>query len=67
MSTGRTPAVWVVDPDEMRAAPKPITIGEHEAGAVVVTGGLSPGDRVVVDGGKLLSAGQRVSFEESKS
>jgi membrane fusion protein, multidrug efflux system len=67
MATGSTPAVWVVDPAESTASLKPITIGEHEAGAVVVTGGLAPGDRVVVDGGKLLSAGQRVSFEGSQS
>ena len=67
MASGSQPAVWVVDPGEARAFLKPVTVGEHEAGAVVVTSGLAPGDRVVVDGGKLLSAGQRVSWEGSGS
>jgi len=63
MSSGSRPAVWIVDPATKTAALKTIEIGSYEAGAVVVKAGLEPGERVVVDGGKLLSSGERVTDE----
>ena len=63
MSMGSTPAVWIVDPATKTASLKTVEIGSYEAGAVVVKGGLEPGERVVVDGGKLLSSGERVADE----
>jgi hypothetical protein len=33
----------------------------------VIKGGLERGERVVVDGGKLLSSGERVAYEEDRS
>jgi hypothetical protein len=33
----------------------------------VIKDGLEPGERVVVDGGKLLSSGQRVSYADGSS
>jgi multidrug efflux pump subunit AcrA (membrane-fusion protein) len=67
MATGSKPAVWVVDPSTKIAALRPVTIGRHEAGTVVIKQGLEPGERIVVDGGKLLSAGQLVSYMEEQS
>jgi RND family efflux transporter MFP subunit len=67
MATGSRPAGWVVDPATTTVAMKPVTIGGHEAGLVVIEQGLEPGDRVVVDGGKLLSSGQSVSYDKDPS
>jgi RND family efflux transporter MFP subunit len=63
MATGTTPAVWVVDPQTRTVSLKPVTVDTYETGAVVVNGGLQPGERVVIDGGKLLSVGQSVSYD----
>ncbi len=67
MATGSRPAVWVVDPATKAASLKPVTIAGYEADVVMIKDGLAPGDRVVIDGGKLLSAGERVSFEGDRS
>jgi RND family efflux transporter MFP subunit len=67
MSTGSKPAVWVVEPSNRTALLKPVTVARHEAGAVVIQDGLEPGERVVVDGGKLLSSGQPVSYADDPS
>jgi RND family efflux transporter MFP subunit len=67
MATGSEPAVWVVDPATAIVAMRPVTIANHEAGLVVIEQGLKPGDRVVVDGGKLLSSGQFVSYDKDPS
>lgn len=67
MATGTTPAVWVVDPQTRTVSLKPVTVETYETGVVVVNGGLQPGERVVIDGGKLLSVGQSVSYEGGAS
>ena len=67
MATGSKPAVWVVDPSTKTASLKPVTVARYEAGAVVIKDGLEPGERIVVDGGKLLSSGQSVAYEEDRS
>jgi multidrug efflux pump subunit AcrA (membrane-fusion protein) len=67
MATGSKPAVWIVDPSTKTASLKPVTIGAYEAEAVLIKAGLEPGDRVVIDGGKLLSAGQPVTYDEDRS
>jgi RND family efflux transporter MFP subunit len=66
MAIGSKPAVWIVDPATDTASLKPVSISGYEAGAVLISGGLEPGARVVVDGGKLLSSGQRVTYEEGR-
>jgi membrane fusion protein, multidrug efflux system len=66
-ATGSKPAVWIVDPKTKTATLKPVTIGAYEAGAVLIREGLEAGDRVVVDGGKLLSSGQPVTYSEDRS
>jgi membrane fusion protein, multidrug efflux system len=67
MAAGTKPAVWIVDPATKTAALKPVTIGGHEAETVLIKQGLEPGERVVVDGGKLLSSGQPVTYDEGRS
>ena len=63
MAIGPAPAVWVVEPGTRTVSLKPVTVESYETGTVVIRGGLQPGERVVVDGGKLLSAGQSVTYD----
>jgi RND family efflux transporter MFP subunit len=67
MAAGRKPAVWTVDPKTQTASLKPVTVGAYEAGQVLIKAGLEPGERVVVEGGKLLSVGQSVTEEGGRS
>ncbi|MCP1853127.1 MULTISPECIES: efflux RND transporter periplasmic adaptor subunit [unclassified Bradyrhizobium] len=67
MAAGRRPAVWTVDPKTKTASLKSVTVGAYEAGQVLIKAGLEPGERVVVDGGKLLSVGQSVTEEGDQS
>jgi RND family efflux transporter MFP subunit len=66
-AVGSKPAVWIVDPKTNTASLKPVTVAAYEAGAVLIKQGLEPGDRVVIDGGKLLSSGQPVTYGEDRS
>jgi RND family efflux transporter MFP subunit len=66
-AAGSKPAVWTVDPATKTAALKPVTIGGYEASEVLIRAGLKPGERVVIDGGKLLSVGQAVTYEGDRS
>src|ERR1700719_1307148 len=64
---GSKPAVWIVDSKTSTASLKPVIVGAYEAGAVLIEEGLEAGDRVVIDGGKLLSSGQPVTYGEDLS
>jgi RND family efflux transporter MFP subunit len=66
-AAGSNPAVWIVDPNTNTAALRQVIIGGYEAGSVLISQGLKSGDRVVIDGGKLLSTGQRVNYGEDRS
>src|ERR1700757_2708026 len=66
-AVGSKPAVWIVDPTTSTASLKPVTVGAYEAGAVLIKEGLEAGDRIVIDGGKLLSSGQSVTFAGDRS
>jgi membrane fusion protein, multidrug efflux system len=44
-----------------------VIVGAYEAGTVLIKEGLEAGDRVVIDGGKLLSSGQPVTFAGDRS
>jgi RND family efflux transporter MFP subunit len=66
-ASGSRPAVWVVDATTATVSMKPVKIADHEAGLVVIEQGLAPGERVVVDGGKLLSAGESVTYDKDPS
>ncbi|MDB6092396.1 MAG: efflux rane fusion protein [Gammaproteobacteria bacterium] len=57
--------VWLVRPD-MTVEPRRISPGAVSGALVVIDSGLSPGERVVVDGQYNLSAGARVSWESQR-
>jgi RND family efflux transporter MFP subunit len=67
MASGSQPAVWIVDPATRTASLRPVVVGDFEAGTVVIRSGLDIGERVVIDGGKLLSRGQEVTFDGGQS
>jgi RND family efflux transporter MFP subunit len=67
MAEGSKPAVWIVDPNTRTASLRPVRVSGYEAGAVLIKEGLRAGDRVVIDGGKLLSAGQPVTYGGDRS
>jgi RND family efflux transporter MFP subunit len=67
MAAGSKPAVWVVDPANRTVSLKPVTVEGYDAAAVVIKAGLEVGERVVTDGGKLLSSGQPVTFAGDQS
>lgn len=54
------PAVWIVDAKTLHVALKPVTVASYETQAVVIDGGLEPGERVVTAGAKLLRPNQTV-------
>jgi RND family efflux transporter MFP subunit len=56
---GRT-VVWVVDPKTMAVSTQPVTVAGADGNAVVITAGLSAGQRIVTAGAHLLSPGQVV-------
>jgi RND family efflux transporter MFP subunit len=64
---GSKPAVWIVNSKSNTVSLKPVIVGAYEAEAMLIKEGLEPGDRVVVDGGKLLSPGQPVTYGEDRS
>lgn len=66
-AVGSKPAVWAVDPRSKAASLKPVTVGGYEAGKVLISAGLQAGDRIVIDGGKLLSVGQPVACDGDRS
>jgi membrane fusion protein, multidrug efflux system len=48
-------------------SPRIVEVAAYEVEAIVIKEGLKPGDCVVVDGGKLLSSGQSVIYDEGAS
>jgi len=44
-----------------------VTTSAYEAGAVLIKEGVEAGDRVVIDGGKLLSSGEPVTYFGDRS
>ncbi|TGE01738.1 efflux RND transporter periplasmic adaptor subunit [Methylobacterium nonmethylotrophicum] len=55
------PAVWVVDPANGTVAPKTVAIDRYAGSAIVLAGGIAPGERVVTAGIQLLRPGQKVA------
>ena len=61
-------AVWVLDPTSMTVAPQPIQVAAGaEGNAVLVRGGLAPGQVVVTAGVHVLMPGQKVKLYEQPS
>lgn len=55
------PAVWVLDPKTDTVAPRPVTIARYAGSALVLSGGIEAGERVITAGIQLLRPGQRVA------
>ncbi|MCS4243098.1 RND family efflux transporter MFP subunit [Rhizobium sp. BIGb0125] len=64
--TGRSPAVWVIDPTNMTASLREIEVGRHSTNLIEVADGLTIGELVVVQGGKFLSPGRAVTIKQQK-
>lgn len=62
-----SPAVWVVDKGSMTVKRQPIQVGGAEGNAVVVTGGLAPGQLVVTAGVHVLTPGLKVKLYNEPS
>lgn len=54
------PAVWVVNDKDSTVSRKPVKVASYETGRVLVAEGLSNGEAVVTEGGKMLRPGQTV-------
>ncbi|MEJ6007167.1 efflux RND transporter periplasmic adaptor subunit [Paucibacter sp. AS339] len=52
--------VWVLDPSQMTLKMQAVQVGGADGNEVLISGGLSPGQEVVVAGVHVLKAGQRV-------
>ena len=63
----RTPAVWVVDPEEQTVALRSVDVLRFSPGAVVVAAGIDPGETVVTAGVQALHPGQKVRLLEPAS
>jgi multidrug efflux pump subunit AcrA (membrane-fusion protein) len=62
---GRDPAVWVIDPGTGAVAKRAVDVVRFEPKSVVLSGGVSPGERIVTGGIQALYPGQRVRVLES--
>ena len=62
----KDPTVWVVDEESMTVIPKVVQLGSMAGGSINVTGGLEPGERVVVAGVSFLREGMKVRLLEDK-
>lgn len=60
MGENRRGSVLVVDPKTNEVAERKVTLGQVSDGGVIVTGGLKPGETVVVKGARLLRPGETV-------
>lgn len=56
------PAVWVVDPDSGEVAMRAVRTLAYTSDTVTLDEGLRAGDRVVVEGTKLLRPGERIAL-----
>lgn len=60
LQQGGKTSVWVLDGASMTVKPVPVQVGGAEGNDVVIAGGLSAGQEVVVAGVHVLSPGQKV-------
>lgn len=57
------PAIWIVNAASHSVSLRPIAVADYRTGEFTVTGGISPRDLVVTEGGKFLRPEQVVSWE----
>jgi RND family efflux transporter MFP subunit len=60
---GAKPAVWVVDPATKTVSLRPVTVSRYETDRVIIGGGLTKGDIVVIAGVNRLREGQKVQVQ----
>jgi membrane fusion protein, multidrug efflux system len=60
LQQGGKTSVWVLDGASMTVKPVPVQVGGAEGNDVIIAGGLSPGQEVVVAGVHVLNPGQKV-------
>ncbi|MFT7774588.1 efflux RND transporter periplasmic adaptor subunit [Roseateles sp.] len=60
LQQGGKTSVWALDGASMTVKPVPVQVGGAEGNEVVIAGGLSPGQEVVVAGVHVLNPGQKV-------
>ncbi len=60
LEQGGKTSVWVLDGGSMTVKPAAVTVAGAEGNEVVIAGGLTPGQEVVVAGVHVLSPGQKV-------
>ncbi|NCT81886.1 MAG: efflux RND transporter periplasmic adaptor subunit [Comamonadaceae bacterium] len=60
LEQGGKTSVWLLDGTSMTVKPVPVQVGGAEGNEVVIAGGLSPGQEVVVAGVHVLNPGQKV-------
>jgi RND family efflux transporter MFP subunit len=58
---GGKPAVWIVDPQAKTVSLRNFTIDRYATDAIIVAGGLTPGEIVVAEGSQLLRPGEIVA------
>lgn len=57
------PAVWVIDKESRTATLRPIKIALYRSGDFIVADGLTPGDLVVTEGGKIIRPNETLTWE----
>jgi membrane fusion protein, multidrug efflux system len=60
LQQGGKTSVWVLDGASMTVKPVPVMVAGADGNEVVIAGGLTPGQEVVVAGVHVLSPGQKV-------
>ena len=63
-SENGSPAVWTIGSDGAVSI-RPVSLAAFETDAIVIDGGLTSGDLVVVDGTKMLTPGQKVITQDT--
>jgi membrane fusion protein, multidrug efflux system len=66
VQSGKTTAVWVLEPASMTVKLQVIEVATADGNAVVVASGLQPGMQVVTAGVHVLSPGQKVTIYKPK-
>ena len=61
-----SPVVWIADPITSTVQPKPVQVAQYRENAVVLKGGLSGGETIVIAGLHKLFGGQKVRIADAR-
>lgn len=59
--------VWVIDTQTQSVSPQDVTVLSRDTQNALLTGGLKPGDKVVIAGVNSLTPGQKVRLDKESS